>query len=191
MTNNDCSASAHRIWTAVTPNLQSERVELPEKWWWICLVTWDMNCIWILTFKNVLTKIEVSCGRWPKSTDDISEGILLLSHLLVFIFVVKIFIVVIISDACSDTTWKISSSIFQTHSFRCGKGGLVSIYSQILNYLCLQVWVSGLTVMIIFVAVTLEIGQRFSNHLCVELQIAGSKKISESQTLLEKPQVWE
>lgn len=191
MTNNDCSASAHRIWTAVTPDLQSERVELPEKWWWICLVTWDMNCIWILIFKNVLTKIEVSCGRWPKSTDDISEGILLLSHLLVFIFVVKIFIVMIISDACSDTTWKISSSMVQTRSFQCGKGGLVSIYIQILNYLCLQVWVSRLTVMIICVAVTLEIGQRSSNHLCVELQIAGSKKISESQTLLEKPQVWE
>ena len=47
-----------------------------------------------------------------KSTDDISEGIFLLSHLFVFIFSVNIFIIVIMKGACSNTTQEIKLWIF-------------------------------------------------------------------------------
>lgn len=104
MTNNDCSASAHGIWTAVTPNLQSKRIELPEKLWWICLVTWDTNRVWILIFLKVLIKKLNQLWEVTKSTDNTSEVILLLSNLFVFVFSINTFITVIMNDACSDTT---------------------------------------------------------------------------------------
>lgn len=78
----------------------------------ICQKNCDESVLWLETqtvyeclfFLKVLIKNLNQLWEMTKSTDNTSEGILLLSNLFVFIFSINTFIIVIMNDACGDTT---------------------------------------------------------------------------------------